>query len=172
MAHELFGCVVPAYVLCVAVIPTLVEVNLPKYLFATLAKTRPLPRRLTEKSAALCPFESCFRYSDLLSGICAMWSMLFFLDTKVWQTMGFCLLLVFLHHVYSKWHYLRAYGSVKNNSERLAWHALHWWCVPVTMLVVAAVLHGMMAGVIPQGSARVGAIVHLVVFFLGLKLIQ
>lgn len=172
LARELYGMLVPAYILCVAVVPTLAETNIPYFLFGYIVKTRPVPRRMAEKTMKVSPFENIYRYSDTISGICAMWTILFFISPKDWQAMSGCVLMVALQYSFSQWMMLRFYARMSNNSERLAWHGLHWWGVPLCMLFAAALMWGVQAEVLPYGTARYGFPTHFLVYFLGLKMIK
>jgi hypothetical protein len=172
LAREVYAMVVPAYVLCVAVIPTLVETNLPYYFFGSIVKTRPVPRRLAEKTMKVTPFENIYRYSDTISGICAMWTMLFFLSPEDWKGLVGCVAMVALQYVFSKWQMLRVYSKMCCNSERLAWHGLHWWSVPLCMLFAASLMWGVQGEILPWGCARFGFPAHFVLYFLGLKQVK
>lgn len=172
LADELFACVIPSYIICVAIAPTLAETFIPLFLFGYLVKNRPLPRRTSEKFMKVTPFETCYRYSDTLSGMCAMWTILFFLSPLSWKTLLGCSIMIVLQFLFSTWQMLRFYCRQTCNFDRLAWHGLHWWSVPLCMLFAACLMYGVQGGLLPWGTARFGFPIHFAIYCLGLKMVK
>merc|ERR1719321_2134304 len=83
-----------------------------------------------------------------------------------------CVGMICLQFVMSKWQMLRFYSRMSCNSERLAWHGLHWWGVPLCMLFAASLMWGVQAQILPWGCARFGFPAHFLIYFLGLKMIK
>jgi hypothetical protein len=153
LARELFYCLVPGYVFCVAVIPSNLETVGTWILARLLIRSNSVPLRVSEKYIAPPPFELAFKYTDVLTGISAMLCMLPFMSPRVWQALAAGVLMVALVYLDSHWKVLRCYMLVRCNSERMAWNAMRLFAMPLTILAASAAFWGWEADII---SARVG----------------
>jgi len=155
LARELFYCLVPGYVVCVAVIPSNLETVATWALARLIIRSNSVPLSVSEKFLAPPPFELAFKYTDVLTGISAMLCMLPFMSPRVWKALVAAFLMVVLVYLDSHWKVLRCYALFRCNTDRMAWNAMFLFDVPLTILAASAAFWGWEADII---SARVGVI--------------
>merc|ERR1719235_1993648 len=71
----------------------------------------------------------------------------------------------------SQWNMLRAYSHTLSNSERLAWHGLHWWGLPLGMIFGAMTFWGAQAGNFSSEFPLWAWLFHFVLYFGGLAIV-
>lgn len=167
LARELFYCLVPGYVLCVAVIPSNLETLVPYTLARLLIRGNSVPLRVAENCITPPSLELACKYTDVLTGVSAMLCMLPFMSPRVWKALLCGCVMVGIAFVDTHWKILRCYMTSRCTSERMAWNAMHVFVVPLSILGASVGFWGWESEALSASSAcrlpMVGAMLYLIV---------
>lgn len=164
IASELYGLIMPGYLITPYIMNPLLGDLLPHYVHKRLIRsTTGASQGAVERKFMCPPFDLSWHYSDLLTNFSVCLPLLLFDTYYMYRIMFFLMCCTVVNYCIDHIRFLRATSQTAQLSSLVDVIFYHWWCLPLGILANITVHWVMAAGLVEPGQELV---IQVVIFML------
>jgi hypothetical protein len=170
IAGELFGLIVPGYLIIPYIATPMIEHVLPYLMGTWYIRSRKTSLRDAEACLACPEFDICWRYSDIMNNFTICSIMLIFISPNSYRVMIWLVIFLVMIMGIDKYKLLRQTSQTFYTTRRLDNAAQLWWSFPTGILASITVWWGCKAELLPWMKdhhtilCSVGFAIHVVIY--------